>query len=191
MKRYLDKQRSVAQDVKNGVRSAFRGVLNLVKSKPKIQLVQVSGLADETLQDVEMMQHFGFTSRPPKDTECIVIPLGGNTSHSIVIATENGEFRVKNLKGGEVAVYDKSGSSIILKQGRLIDVDCDTFRLNCKKYEVTATEGATINANTTNNGNLDISGVSTAKDHVSNGVSGEKHNHKSPETGALTSEPVR
>lgn len=118
------------------VRLAFRGVLNLVKSADNIQKVQVSGLAEETLQDVEFMQQFGFTSVPPAGTQVVVLPVGGKTTHSIVIATENGSFRVKKLQGGEVAVYDQSGSTIILKQGRLIEVDCDVFKLTCKSYQL-------------------------------------------------------
>ncbi|HDR1020943.1 TPA: phage baseplate assembly protein V [Pasteurella multocida] len=124
------------------VRQAFRGVINLVKSGDSIQKAQVSGLAGETLQDVELMQQFGFTSVPPAGTQVVVVPVGGKTTHSIVIATENGAFRVKNLKNGEVAIYDQSGSTIILKQGRLIEVECDTFKLNCKTYQVNATTSA-------------------------------------------------
>lgn len=118
-----------AQNTINDLRQAFRGVLNLVKSADNIQKVQVSGLADETLQDVELMQHFGFTSVPPANTQAVILPIGGQTSHGIVIATENGAFRVKNLQGGEVAVYDESGSSIVLKKGRLIEIDCDVLKI--------------------------------------------------------------
>ncbi|HHF4334773.1 phage baseplate assembly protein V [Haemophilus influenzae] len=112
------------------IRQAFRGVLHLVKSADNIQKVQASGLADETLQDVELMQQFGFTSVPPANTQAVILPIGGQTTHGIVIATENGSFRVKNLQGGEVAVYDESGSSIVLKKGRLIEIDCDVLKIN-------------------------------------------------------------
>lgn len=115
------------------VRQAFRGTLNLVKSADNIQKAQVSGLADETLQDVELMQQFGLTSVPPAGTQVVVLPMGGETTHSIVIATENGSFRVKNLKSGETAVYDESGSTIILKQGRLIEIDCDILKITATK----------------------------------------------------------
>ena len=121
------------------VRQAFRGKLNLVKSADNIQKVQVSGLADETLQDVELMQQFGLTSVPPAGTQVVVLPMGGETTHSIVIATENGSFRVKNLQSGEVAVYDESGSSIILKKGRLIEIDCDTLKITAStKVEISS-----------------------------------------------------
>lgn len=121
------------------VRQAFRGKLNLVNSADNIQKVQVSGLADETLQDVELMQQFGLTSVPPAGTQVVVLPMGGETTHSIVIATENGSFRVKNLKSGETAVYDESGSTIILKQGRLIEIDCDILKITATtKVEISS-----------------------------------------------------
>lgn len=118
-----------AQGAVDEIRQAFRGVLHLVKSADNIQKVQASGLADETLQDVELMQQFGFTSVPPANTQAVILPIGGQTTHGIVIATENGSFRVKNLQGGEVAVYDESGSSIVLKKGRLIEIDCDVLKI--------------------------------------------------------------
>ena len=80
-----------------------------------------------------MMQQFGFTSVPPANTQAVIIPIGGQTSHGIVISTENGSFRVKNLQGGEVAVYDESGSSIVLKKGRLIEIDCDVLKIKAAK----------------------------------------------------------
>ena len=119
-----------AQGAVDEIRQAFRGVLHLVKSADNIQKVQASGLADETLQDVELMQQFGFTSVPPANTQAVILPIGGQTTHGIVIATENGSFRLKNLQGGEVAIYDESGSSIVLKKGRLIEIDCDVLKIN-------------------------------------------------------------
>lgn len=142
MRKYIQQVKQTAQAVQNGVRAAFRGGLNVVKSGGEIQKAQVSALADETLQDVELMQHFGFTSVPPANTEAVVIPIGGKTTHGIVIATENGAFRVKDLKNGEVAIYDQSGSTIILKNGRVIEIECDRFNVKCKQYQVTATDGA-------------------------------------------------
>lgn len=146
MMRKLAKQtKEVAKGVQDSVRAAFRGVLNLVKSGSDIQQVQVSALADETIQDLELMQHFGFTSVPPAGTQAVVIPLGGKTTHGIIVATENGSFRVKNLNDGEVAIYDSSGSTIILKNGRVIDIECDSFNIKCKQYSVTASGGANFN----------------------------------------------
>lgn len=219
MRRLAQQGKAVAKSVQDTVRNAFRGVLNLVNSSPKIQLVQVSGLADETLQEVELMQHFGFTSVPPAGTEAVIIPLGGKTTHGIVIATENGAYRVASLKNGEVAIYDSSGSTIILKNNRIIDVDCDTFNVTCKNYSVTATAGAhfdTPNLETTQlltaqgqingNGGMAVQGgngasfsgdvtqsdgnFTTSGDVAAGGVSLIAHKHNEQGDGKPTSSPI-
>lgn len=142
MRKLGNQLKQIAKGVQESSRSAFRGVINLVKSKPQHQLTQVSGLSGEVLQDVELMQHFGFTSVPPAGTQAVVIPLGGKTTHGIVVATENGAFRVAGLESGEVAIYDESGSTIILKKGRVVEVDCDLYKVKCKQYEVDAETSA-------------------------------------------------
>ena len=55
-----------ARSIGDTVRAAFRGKITLVVSSEPIQRVQLSGLADETLQDLEHLQEFGFTSNPPE-----------------------------------------------------------------------------------------------------------------------------
>lgn len=142
MRHFTQAIQQTAGSVLGGIRQAFRGVINLVKTEDNISKAQVSALAGETLQDVEVMQQFGFTSVPPANSQAVIIPIGGQSSHSIVIATENGAFRVKSLKEGEVAIYDKSGSTIVLKEGKLIEVSCDRFVVNCTSYQVNATDSA-------------------------------------------------
>lgn len=103
-----------------GVRQAYRGVITLVKAAGSIQLIQGEGLAGEPMQDVEMMQQYGTTSNPPVGTACIVIPLGGKTKHSVVVATEHGSYRLKSLKPGEVAVYDDEGKQVYLTRDGIV-----------------------------------------------------------------------
>ncbi|QJF16671.1 phage baseplate assembly protein [Phytobacter diazotrophicus] len=119
-----------------GLRLAFRGRLTRVKSNLTIQQVQVKGLAGEQLQDAEFFQHFGFTSCPPAGTQCIVLPMGGQSSHSIIIATENGAYRIQNLASGEVAIYSSEGAYVHIKKGRIIEADCDEYHIKTKKYIV-------------------------------------------------------
>jgi len=126
----------------SGVRRAFRGVLTRITSANGIQTTQVSGLAGETLEDVEMFQQYGLTSVPPEGTMAVVLPLGGKTTHAIVIATENGSYRVQALASGEVALYTDEGASIVLKRNKLIAVTCDDYQVNCKRYSVNAEESA-------------------------------------------------
>lgn len=220
MMRKLAKQtKEVAKGVQDGVRAAFRGILNLVKSGSDIQQVQVSGLADETIQDLELMQQFGFTSVPPAGTQAVVIPIGGKTTHGIIVATENGSFRVKNLKSGETAIYDSSGSTIILKNGRVIDIECDSFNVKCKQYQVTASDGANFvtpkletdqqfvsQGQISGNGGMTVQGgtgasftgsvtqkggsFSTDGDVVASGKSLVTHTHNEQGDGRPTSAPI-
>lgn len=105
-----------------GIRLAFRGVVTLVKAAGAVQLVQLDGLSGEQLQDAEAFQHYGCTSNAPAGSMAIVLPLGGKTAHGIVIATEHGTFRLKNLASGEVALYDDQGQKIhITRNGIVVD----------------------------------------------------------------------
>ncbi len=166
------------------VRQAFRGTLNLVKSADGIQKVQVSGLADETLQDVEFMQQFGLTSVPPAGTQVVVLPIGGTTSHSIVVATENGSYRIKELQGGEVAVYDESGSSIVLRKGKLIEIDCDVLKITAAtKVDISSPLVETDRVFTARGS------ITTDGDVTANGKSLVSHKHKG-DSGGTTGEPL-
>ncbi|GAB7214757.1 phage baseplate assembly protein V [Dickeya oryzae] len=100
----------------NGVRQAFRVRLSRISSVGPVQTFQANGLAGEQIQDAELFQHYGFTSNPPAGTMGIVIPLGGRTSHSVVVATESASYRIKALASGEVAIYTNEGAAITLKK---------------------------------------------------------------------------
>lgn len=152
------------------IRLAFRGVITMVKAGGAVQLLQVDGVAGETLQDNELFQHYGFTSNPPGGTMAVVLPIGGKTAHGIIIATEHGVYRLKGLKSGEVALYTDEEDSIVLKRGRLIEVTTKTFRLNTEVMEVnasnkidlntpmvTCSEQATVQKRLTGNGGIAIS----------------------------------
>lgn len=130
------------QRAMGGIRQAFRGVVSRVNSTPAVQLVQTEGLADEELPDVELFQEYGFTSNPPAGTMTVVLPVGGRTSHGIVVATEHGSYRLKSLAPGEVALYTDEGAKIVLKRNRVIETDCSIYRINCEQYEVNASGGA-------------------------------------------------
>lgn len=126
----------------SGIRRAFRGVLTRVNSAGPVQTVQLNGVAGEQLQDAELYQHFGFTSVPPAGSKAIILPLGGQTSHSIIIATEHTAYRIRALKSGEVSIYSDEGAHVTIKKSRIIDVECDTYQVRCKNYNVTAEEQA-------------------------------------------------
>lgn len=198
------------------VRTAFRATLSGLRTSPPVQLVQAKALAGETLQNLELFQQFGFTSGPPEGTEMIIVPLGGKTSHGVIIATEHGSFRVR-VAQGETSVYNQWGAKITLKKDRLIHMECDDFvadikngwRVNCKNAETNAQtiqqtaaqragynspalgfgglDGATATA--TMRANLEQEGWHhSSGDQVAEGVSQTEHTHRG-DSGGTTGPP--
>ncbi|WP_054062727.1 phage baseplate assembly protein V [Pseudomonas asplenii] len=108
------------------VRQAFRAVA-AGNTQGKLQGVQMEGLAGEAV-DGELFQHYGFTSAPLAGAEYIVIPVGGSTNHAVVVASEDGRYRLA-VQGGEVALYTDEGDYVHMKRGRVIEVETDTLRI--------------------------------------------------------------
>ncbi|ECH1122980.1 phage baseplate assembly protein V [Salmonella enterica subsp. diarizonae] len=125
------------------IRQAFRILIGATDSAAAVQRTQAQGIGNENLRGIELFQQYGFTSHPLPGTMGIVLPLGGVSSHSIVIATEHGAYRLKSLQPGEVALYTDEGAKIVLKRGKLIEADCETFRVNCTGFEVNCDTWAT------------------------------------------------
>lgn len=116
------------------IRLPFRAIINRTNSQTPHQLAQLSALAGETLPDVELMQHFGFSSAPPAGSKAVVLPLSGKTGSSIIIATENGGLRIKQLEEGEAVIYNARGDYVKLNKEGVCEVVC-------KKFKVTAPDG--------------------------------------------------
>lgn len=108
------------------LRLAFRAVLTALRTDGPVVLLQADALAGERLQDNELMQHYGYTSAPPAGTMAIVLPLGGQSAHGVIVATEHAAYRVRNLAAGEVALYTDEGDSIVFKRGRSIEITAGT-----------------------------------------------------------------
>lgn len=72
---------------------------------------------EDTSQPARYMSWFGFRSAPViAGGEGIVVAPRGGTSNATVIATDNLGIGPTDLKEGEVAVFDKAGSTIRLYQ---------------------------------------------------------------------------
>ncbi|MCM8595127.1 phage baseplate assembly protein V [Accumulibacter sp.] len=122
-----------------GIRQAFRSVLSTVNPAGGVQLAQAEGLAGEALQDAELFQHYGFTSRPPAGTMAVVLPIGGRTSHGIIVATEHASYRLRALAGGEVALYDDQGQQVLLHRNGVTVKTAKKLRLEAQDIEMHAT----------------------------------------------------
>ena len=112
------------ESVRNKVRLvAARCLVKLTDSSLGVQSAQVSVLKGELRSDVENFQHYGLTSRPAAGTEGVLLCIGGNRDHGILIATENRAFRLKDLEEGEVALYTDEGDKIHFLRGQEIRIE--------------------------------------------------------------------
>lgn len=116
--------REQAARERSSVRQAFRAVAS-ASTQGKLIGVQMQGLAGETVAG-ELFQHYGFTSSPLAGAEYICIPVGGNSQHAVVVASEDGRYRL-TLNNGEVALYTDEGDKVHLKRGRVIEMETDTL----------------------------------------------------------------
>lgn len=114
-----------------------RGVLLATKDSKNIQQVQISLLADEVKDQVESMAHFGFNSNAPKGSDVIMLSIGGNRDHGVVIATEHRDYRYKDLAEGDTAIYNKNGKYLHIK-GDNIEALVSKIKIENDNHEMVA-----------------------------------------------------
>lgn len=115
------------------VMSSFRLPFRAVAARNthgKLIGVQLEGLSGESVSG-ELMQHYGFSSAPLPGAEYLVVAVGGNSKHAVVVASEDGRFRIP-LVDGEVSIYTDEGDYIHLKRGRMIEVVTDDLVFKVK-----------------------------------------------------------
>lgn len=153
-----------------------RCVVNLVNDALKMQGVQISLLSDETRDNVERLQNYGFSSNPHPGAEAVAVAVGGSRNHAVVIVCDDRRYRLTGLAEGEVALYDDLGSKIVLKRGNVIEVTAAT-KVRVVSPLVEMTGALTVTGLVTgqaglaiNGGTVKHDGVSIGKTHVHSGV---------------------
>jgi phage baseplate assembly protein V len=134
-----------------GVRWPFIGVLGTLRLSAPVQRAPLDGLAGEALSPVELWQQFGLVTAPPAGTQAIVVPLGGRSSASVIVATENAAYRLQLNAEGEVALYNQDGDYVWLLRGGHVRIKASTHL----QIDAPAT---TINGNLAVMGNFTASG---------------------------------
>lgn len=97
-----------------------RAVVRVINDSLKMQELQLTAMAGETIDDVERFQNYGFTSHPKAGAEAITLSVGGHRSHSVAIAVDDRRYRLKGLASGEVAIYDDLGQKIVLHRDHIL-----------------------------------------------------------------------
>lgn len=165
----------------------------LAKAAGKLQRLQIRSLAGEVLDGIESLEQYGFTSVALAGAGGVALFFGGDRSHGVALPPNDKRYRPTDLQPGEVAIYTDEGARITLRRGRLVEVECDVYRVKTKRYEVQASEAVSLN---TNAFELDAASArSTTAIHAPDVVLGEGagksmvgHTHKEHD-GPSTGEP--
>jgi len=152
-----------------------RAVLKAVKASEGTMLVQVSGLKDETITDMEYVQNYGFTCYPKVGSaETVNLFVNGSRDNGVTIIVNDREYRPTDLAEGEVCVYDHNGSRITLKTDKSIIIKSGK--------EVHVTAGGTLEFAVL------ASKLKTEIDGLIDALNGHVHTSAAP--GAPTSAPT-
>lgn len=128
---------NAARQNAQAARQAFRAVLERLDATRSIPPAQFTGLAGETIAG-EFIQHYGIASSPPEGAEVIVVPVGGASSHCVVIASIHGMHRIA-LKQGEVALHTDEGDVVHFKRGRIVELVTETLHVKASREVIMET----------------------------------------------------
>lgn len=182
----MEQLNKLTEDIRNRMRLAIgRAILAAVSDAGAIQTAQADCLADETHDDVERIQEYGFTSVPLVGAEAVLVFPGGNRDHGLIIATDDRRYRLSGLQSGEVAIYTNNGDKIVIRADGTIEVVAST------KVQITSPL-------VTMSGNLQVQGDIVAhgdiSDHDTESMLGMRqvyntHVHPENDTGGPTDQP--
>ncbi len=99
-----------------------RAILAATRDGGAIQTAQVQLLDEEIHDDAERIQEYGFSSVPLAGAEGVLVFVGGNRDHGLIIATDDRRYRKNAMAPGEVCLYTDEGDSVVLSRGRVIRV---------------------------------------------------------------------
>lgn len=80
-----------------------------------VHRAQIRGFPPETIDAMPVLQIYGLASHAMPGSDAMAIFSSGDRSNGVIVATGNQQHRLRNLKPGEVALYDNSGSQSVLK----------------------------------------------------------------------------
>jgi phage gp45-like len=120
---------------------ASKAVIDSVDDSQAMQTVQVIVGKNEVLGDVERVQPFGLSSVPAAGDEAIVVLIGGEREHAVVIACDSTAKRPTGLQEGEVCVYRDNKNRITFKANGDIDIECEGT-VNVKASDIRLGDGS-------------------------------------------------
>lgn len=167
--------RKIVEPIHRRVMLLFaRAKIEKVDDTGSTQHLQVSALTNEVLDNLDRCGIYGVTSNALPGASSIVLFSGGDRSNGVVIATEDNRYRVRNLQSGEVAIYNHTGTMILLKSDGTIEISGGDVKVMNSDVQVLS-------------GNVEVH----SGDVIASGISLKNHIHSGVDTGnGNTGSPV-
>lgn len=99
-----------------------RAIVKLVVPDKKWQELQVVALKHEVLDGIEHVEPYGMTAHPLKESQAILLSQGGRRANTLAIMVGDRRYRLTGLPEGAVALYDASGSKIVMNNDNTITI---------------------------------------------------------------------
>lgn len=105
-----------------------RGTLDTATSSSKMQGAKFRG-QDGEVDEAEHFEPYGLTARPHPGAEVLIVNVGADSAHPLVLVAADRRYRIKGLAAGEVCLYDDQGQRITLYRDR-IELEAPTVIVN-------------------------------------------------------------
>jgi phage gp45-like len=114
----------------------------------------------EILDNVPVLQFYGFAVNPPPKTDAIAIFGNGNRSNPVIVGTNNIESRPRNYKPGEVGIFTNEGDTLKFNQGKAVALTAgESFGLDTKAATLKGSSQITLDTpNTHHTGDVKSDG---------------------------------
>ena len=145
----------------------------------RVQTARIEALENDVKDAVERWQDYGFACNAVEG-QGLVINAGG---HTIVLRMDRIAERPQ-LAAYEVSVWHKEGHNVTLRNGKVVEVNCDTFRVTAAVKVELNTPVVAMSAKATVGDTLGVTARVTAGFVTSAGKSLDGHTHN--ETGGVT-----
>jgi phage gp45-like len=123
----------------------YRRVMNMVATVKitatddtgPVHRAQVRGFPPETIDNMPVLQIYGLASHAMPGSDATALFTSGDRSNGTIIATGNQQYRLRNLKAGEVALYTDEGDKIVFSRGKIVAITCGTkVTIDCPLVEM-------------------------------------------------------
>ena len=158
--------------IKTALKSMItRAVISSVNTDDAVFILTAKLRGQTNDKKIPIIQHFGFSSVPPKDSQAIVTHLSGAADSPVAIASQHNASQMNGMVEGDAALYDNRDQYLIIFEDGVKLVTADKFIITNPTGDSIFNSDGSINF--ANGAKIDVAG-----DFITaNNVSLDKHKH--------------